>query len=233
MTGKGVLIIDDEEPIRNFLRIALSGQSYEISEAASGKDGLAVARARQPDVIILDLGLPDIDGIEITRLFREWTQTPIIILSVRGSENDKIKALDAGADDYLTKPFSIRELLARLRVALRRAERTAIETIFTIGDLKIDVDKRLVTLGGKKVQLTPHEYGILKTLVMQSDKVITHRQLMNEVWGYGLEQEFHLLRVNVSNLRRKLELDPNHPKYIITESGVGYRINSNQETSIV
>jgi two-component system KDP operon response regulator KdpE len=202
----------------------LSGQLYEISEAASGKEGLIAARDEKPDVIILDLGLPDIDGVEVTRLIREWTQTPIIILSVRGSENDKIFALDAGADDYLTKPFSIRELLARLRVALRRAERPTSETIFTIEDLIVDVDKRLVTLGGKEVQLTPHEYAILKTLVIHSGKVITHRQLFNEVWGYGLDQEFHLLRVNVSNLRRKIELDPSHPKYITTESGVGYRL---------
>jgi two-component system KDP operon response regulator KdpE len=224
MSGERVLIIDDEEPIRHFLRVALSGQLYEISEAASGKEGLIAARDEKPDVIILDLGLPDIDGVEVTRLIREWTQTPIIILSVRGSENDKIFALDAGADDYLTKPFSIRELLARLRVSLRRAERPTSEAIFTIGDLIVDVDKRLVTLGGKEVQLTPHEYGILKTLVMHSGKVITHRQLFNEVWGYGLDQESHLLRVNVSNLRRKLEIDPSHPKYITTESGVGYRL---------
>ena len=224
MSGERVLIIDDQEPIRHFLRVALSGQLYEISEAASGKEGLIAARDEKPDVIILDLGLPDIDGVEVTRLIREWTQTPIIILSVRGSENDKIFALDAGADDYLTKPFSIRELLARLRVALRRAELPASETIFTIGDLKVDVDKRMVTLGGKEVQLTPHEYGILKTLVMHSGNVITHRQLFNEVWGYGLDQESHLLRVNVSNLRRKLEIDPSHPKYITTESGVGYRL---------
>jgi two-component system KDP operon response regulator KdpE len=224
MSGERVLIIDDEEPIRHFLRVALSGQLYEISEAASGKEGLIAARDEKPDVIILDLGLPDIDGVEVTRLIREWTQTPIIILSVRGSENDKIFALDAGADDYLTKPFSIRELLARLRVALRRTERPTSETIFTIGDLIVDVDKRLVTLGGKEVQLTPHEYAILKTLVTHSGKVITHRQLFNEVWGYGLDQEYHLLRVNVSNLRRKIELDPSHPKYITTESGVGYRL---------
>ena len=224
MSGERVLIIDDEEPTRHFLRVALSGQLYEISEAASGKEGLIAARDEKPDVIILDLGLPDIDGVEVTRLIREWTQTPIIILSVRGSENDKIFALDAGADDYLTKPFSIRELLARLRVSLRRAERPTSEAIFTIGDLIVDVDKRLVTLGGKEVQLTPHEYGILKTLVMHSGKVITHRQLFNEVWGYGLDQESHLLRVNVSNLRRKLEIAPSHPKYITTESGVGYRL---------
>jgi two-component system KDP operon response regulator KdpE len=224
MSSERVLIIDDEEPIRHFLRVALSGQLYEISEAASGKEGLIAARDEKPDVIILDLGLPDIDGVEVTRLIREWTQTPIIILSVRGSENDKISALDAGADDYLTKPFSIRELLARLRVALRRAERPTSEIIFTIEDLIVDVDKRLVTLGGKEVQLTPHEYAILKTLVIHSGKVITHRQLFNEVWGYGLDQEFHLLRVNVSNLRRKIEIDPSHPKYITTESGVGYRL---------
>ena len=208
----------------DFLRVALSGQSYEISEAASGKEGLIAVRDDKPDIIILDLGLPDIDGVEVTRLIREWTQTPIIILSVRGSENDKIMALDAGADDYLTKPFSIGELLARLRVALRRADQQASETIFTIGNLIVDVDKRLVTLGDKEVQLTPHEYAILKTLVTHSDKVITHRQLFNEVWGYGLDQEFHLLHVNVSNLRRKIELDPSHPKYITTESGVGYRL---------
>jgi len=228
-----ILIIDDEEQIRRLLEITLSANHYKISEASTGKEGISLASSIQPGLIILDLGLPDADGLDILKKLREWYQKPVIILSARNSENDIIKALDLGANDYLTKPFSIRELLARLRVALRRAERPTSETIFTIEDLIVDVDKRLVTLGGKEVQLTPHEYGILKTLVMQSDKVITHRQLMNEVWGYGLEQEFHLLRVNVSNLRRKLELDPNHPKYIITESGVGYRINSNPETSIV
>ena len=233
MSDKRVLIIDDEEPIRNFLRIALSGQSYEISEAASGKDGLAVARTKHPDIIILDLGLPDIDRIEIIHATQGMKQTPIIILSVRGLKMIKSWLWTLGLMTTLTKPFSIPELLARLRVALRRADRPTNETIFIIGDLKVDVDKRLVTLGSRKIQLTPHEYGILKTLVMHSGKVITHRQLMNEVWGYGLEQEFHILHVNISNLRRKLKLDPNHPKYITTESGVGYRMNSNLETSII
>jgi two-component system, OmpR family, KDP operon response regulator KdpE len=224
MSGERVLIIDDEESIRRFLRLALGAQSYQIVEAATGKEGIATAGAQKFDVIILDLGLPDMDGVEVTRLLRQWTQTPIIILSVRGSESDKIAALDAGADDYLTKPFGIGELLARLRAALRRAIQPAGEPVFTAGTLKVDIAMRMVIVADKEVQLTPNEYGILKTLVTHAGKVLTHHQLLKEVWGYGYQQEFHLLHVNISNLRRKIEPDPARPVHIITEPGVGYRL---------
>ena len=224
MSGENVLVIDDEEPVRRFLRVALGGQSYRVIEAATGKDGITAVAVRKPDVIILDLGLPDLDGVEVTRLLRQTTQTPVIILSVRGSENDKIAALDAGADDYLTKPFGIGELLARLRAALRRATQPPDEAVFTSGALMVDGLKRLVTVDGKEVQLTPHEYGILKTLVTYAGRVITHHHLLKEVWGTGFENEYHLLHVNVSNLRRKIERDPTRPIHLITEPGVGYRL---------
>jgi two-component system KDP operon response regulator KdpE len=226
VSGESVLVIDDEEPVRRFLRVALGGQSYQVIEAATGKDGIRAVEVQKPDVIILDLGLPDLDGVEVTRLLRQTTQTPVIILSVRGSENDKIAALDAGADDYLTKPFGIGELLARLRAALRRATQPPDEAIFTSGALMVDGLKRLVTVDGKEVQLTPHEYGILKTLVTYAGKVITHHHLLKEVWGPGFENEYHLLHVNVSNLRRKIETDPTRPIHLITEPGVGYRLKS-------
>lgn len=224
MSGENVLVIDDEEPVRRFLRVALGGQSYRVIEAATGKDGITAVAVRKPDVIILDLGLPDLDGVEVTRLLRQTTQTPVIILSVRGSEKDKIAALDAGADDYLTKPFGIGELLARLRAALRRATQPPDEAVFTSGALMVDGLKRLVTVDGKEVQLTPHEYGILKTLVTYAGRVITHHHLLKEVWGTGFENEYHLLHVNVSNLRRKIERDPTRPIHLITEPGVGYRL---------
>ena len=226
MSGESVLVIDDEEPVRRFLRVALGGQSYQVIEAATGKDGIRAVEVQKPDVIVLDLGLPDLDGVEVTRLLRQTTQTPVIILSVRGSENDKIAALDAGADDYLTKPFGIGELLARLRAALRRATQPLDEAMFTSGALMVDGLKRLVTVDGKEVQLTPHEYGILKTLVTYAGKVITHHHLLKEVWGPGFENEYHLLHVNVSNLRRKIEPDPTRPIQLITEPGVGYRLKS-------
>ena len=228
MSSESVLVIDDEEPVRRFLRVALGGQYYQVIEAATGKEGIIMSAAQKPDVIILDLGLPDIDGVELTKILRQSTQTPIIILSVRGSENDKIAALDAGADDYLTKPFGIVELLARLRVALRRAIQPADEFVFNVGTLNVDMSKRLVTVEGKEVQLTPHEYGILRTLVLHTGKVITHHYLLKEVWGYGFENEFHLLHVNVSNLRRKIEPDSARPIHIISEPGVGYRLNSEE-----
>ena len=226
MSGESVLVIDDEEPVRRFLRVALGGQSYRVIEAATGKDGITVVAVRKPDVIILDLGLPDLDGVEVTRLLRQTTQTPVIILSVRGSENDKIAALDAGVDDYLIKPFGIGELLARLHAALRRATQPPNEAMFTSGALMVDGLKLLVTVDGKEVQLTPHEYGILKTLVTYAGKVITHHHLLKEVWGPGFENEYHLLHVNVSNLRRKIEPDPTRPIQLITEPGVGYRLKS-------
>ena len=182
--------------------------------------------ANRPDLVILDLGLPDLDGIEVTRLLREWTHIPIIILSVRGQETDKIAALDAGADDYLTKPFGVGELLARMRVALRRAGQSGDEPVFTSGDLMVDLTRRVVTVAGHEVQLTPTEYDLLRVLVTHAGKVLTHHQLLREVWGMGYEQEMHMLRVNISNLRRKIEPDPSRPRYIVTEPGVGYRLRA-------
>jgi two-component system KDP operon response regulator KdpE len=224
--GPRVFIVDDEQAIRRFLRLTLTSQGYTVFEASSGLEALTTTANYKPDVIILDLGLPDMDGCDVTLLFRQWTQIPIIILSVRGSESDKIKALDAGADDYLTKPFSTGELLARLRANLRRTSQAASEPIFTNGDLVMDLPKRVVTLAGHEVQLTPTEYDLLKTLVTYAGKVVTHHQLLREVWGKAYEQELHILHVNVSNLRHKIEPDPTRPRFIITEPGVGYRLKT-------
>jgi two-component system, OmpR family, KDP operon response regulator KdpE len=223
-----VLIVDDEDSIRRFLRVTLTAQAYTVLEAASGNKAISMVAEVMPDVLILDLGLPDIDGVEVTRLLREWTQMPIIILSVRGTESDKIAALDAGADDYLTKPFGVGELLARLRAALRRAAKTRDEPVFTCGGLKVDLSRRLVTIAGEEVSLTPNEYGLLRLLVTQAGKVLTHRHLLREIWGAEYGDEFHMLHVNISNLRRKIEPDPARPQIIITEPGVGYRLKINE-----
>ena len=227
MSNVKVLVVDDEDAIRRFLRVALASQSYTLFESASGQEALSRVAENKPDLIILDLGLPDIDGIEVTRLLREWTQIPIIILSVRGSESDKIAALDAGADDYLTKPFSVGELLARLRAALRRSAQTSSEPVFTIGSLKVDLVRRFVTIEDREVQLTPNEYELLRLFVIHAGKVLTHRYLLREVWGVEYGDEFHMLHVNISNLRRKIESDSARPRFIITEPGVGYRLRMN------
>lgn len=219
-----VLVVDDEKSIRRFLNVILTSQAYTVFEACSGQDALSSCAANKPDIVILDLGLPDIDGVEVTRLLRKWTQIPIIILSVRGSERDKIATLDAGADDYLTKPFGAGELLARLRTALRRSVQPLIEPIFTSGDLKVDLVRRIVTIAGVGVQLTPNEYELLRALVTHVGRVLTHHQLLREVWGAEYEQESHILHVNISNLRRKIEPNPTRPVHIITEPGVGYRL---------
>jgi two-component system KDP operon response regulator KdpE len=221
-----VLVVDDEQAIRRFLRVTLTSQAYMVIEAASGQDALSSAAADKPDIVILDLGLPDIDGIEVTRLLRQWAQMPIIILSVRGSESNKIAALDAGADDYLTKPFGIRELLARLRAALRRMARPVGEPVFTSGDLKVDLVRRIVNVAGHEVQLTPTEYGLLRVLVTHAGKVLTHRYILHEVWGAEYGEESHMLHVNISNLRRKIEPNPSRPQFIITEPGIGYRLRT-------
>ncbi len=218
-----VLVIDDEAPIRRYLRTALGVQGLTVYEAANGLDAINAVLTYRPDIIILDLGLPDIDGIEVTRRLREWSQTPIIILSVREAEQDKIAALDAGADDYLTKPFGTGELLARMRVALRKQSTNPNEPIFQFRDLVVDFSRRLVTMNQKEVQLTPTEYDLLKILVTHAGKVITHRQLLRQVWGEGYN-DMHLLRVNISNLRGKIEPDSARPTYINTEPGVGYRL---------
>ena len=222
-TNQRILVVDDEAPIRRYLRAALSAQGFNVYESASGEEALQAVLSHRPDIIILDLGLPDIDGIEVTRRLREWSQTPIIILSVREAEQDKIAALDAGADDYLTKPFGTGELLARMRVALRKQSSAANEPVFESNGLSMDFARRLVTANGQEVQLTPTEYDLLKILVTHAGKVITHRQLLRHVWGDGYD-DMHILRVNISNLRGKIEPDPSRPTYIHTEPGVGYRL---------
>lgn len=225
--GARVLVIDDEPAIRRFLRASLGARGYELYEAATGSEGIQSVPIHHPDIVILDLGLPDMDGLEVVRSLREWTQTPILILSVREQESDKITALDAGADDYLTKPFGVGELLARIRVALRRAHAPETGAVFKAGDLEVDLARRIVCLNGKRVQLTPTEYDLLKVLIRHADKVLTHRYLIREVWGGTCyEDDMHLLRVNVSNLRRKLETDSARPRHILTEPGVGYRLRA-------
>ena len=221
--GLKVLVVDDEIAIQRFLRVALNGQGFIVSEANTGQAALQAITINRPDLVILDLGLPDMDGIEVTRRTREWSKVPIIILSVREQEDDKIAALDAGADDYLTKPFGMGELLARIRTVLRRQNSGSSEPVFSIEGLVVDLANRLVTMNGTEVQLTPTEYDILRALVIHAGKVLTNRQLLKQVWGEGYD-DLHILRVNVSNLRHKLEPDPSRPTYIHTEPGVGYRL---------
>lgn len=223
-TGPRILVVDDEQAIRRFLRTSLIANGYTVFEAATGQEALAGVTNHRPDVVILDLGLPDMDGLEVTKCLREWTQTPIIILSVRGQETDKIAALDAGADDYLTKPFGVGELIARLRVALRHMTQSDDEPVFTSGSLTVDLVRRLVTVAGQEVQLTPTEYDLLRVLVTHSGRVLTHQQLLRQVWGFGYENEVHILRVHIYNLRHKLESNPARPQHIITEPGIGYRL---------
>jgi two-component system KDP operon response regulator KdpE len=221
-----VLIVDDERAIRRFLRASLSAHGYAVFEASTGQEALSAMLGDRPDLIILDLGLPDLDGLEVTRQLREWTQTPIIVLSVREEEATKVAALDVGADDYLTKPFGMAELMARIRVALRHADQPAGEPVFEVGDLRVDRARRQVLVAGNAIVLTPTEYDLLRVLVQNAGKVLTHRQLLRQVWGLGYELETHLLQVNVSNLRRKIEPDPSRPSYILTEVGVGYRLRA-------
>jgi two-component system KDP operon response regulator KdpE len=220
-----ILVVDDEPAILRFLRASLASLGT-VFEAATGREAISAVTANRPDLVILDLGLPDIDGVEVTRLLREWTRIPIVILSVRGSERDKIAALDAGADDYLTKPFGVGELMARVRVALRHAQGGNSEPVFTVGGLVVDRTRRRVTLDAREIQLTPTEYDLLRALVNQAGRVLTHRQLLREVWGAEYELDTHTLRVNISNLRRKIEPDPARPRYLMTEPGVGYRLRS-------
>jgi two-component system KDP operon response regulator KdpE len=227
-SGPRIVIIDDERAIRRFLRTVLEARDYQVYEAASGEDGLVTVAQHRPDIVILDLGLPGIDGIEVTQRLREWSEIPIIILSVREQEQDKIAALDAGADDYLTKPFGAGELMARLRAALRRITRPGTEPIFTVKDLTVDLTRRLVRRSGEEIQLTPTEYDLLRVLVSNAGKVVTHQQLLHQVWGDAYRGEFHLLRVNVSNLRHKLEPEPSRPRYIVTEPGIGYRMRDEE-----
>lgn len=220
-----LLVVDDERPIRRFLNASL-GSQYTVIEASNGADALAAAVSSHPDAILLDIGIPDLDGIQLTRRIREWSQVPIIILSVRDQEQDKIAALDAGADDYLVKPFGIGELMARLRVALRRAAMPEHEPVYQVDGLVVDLARRIVSLDGQAVGLTPTEYDILRVLVQHAGKVMTHQQLIRSVWGDNFEAEAHLLRVNVSNLRRKIETDPSRPRHLLSEPGVGYRLKA-------
>lgn len=219
-----VLVVDDEAAIRRFLYASLTAHGYHVYQADSGQGALQGVIEHRPDVVILDLGLPDLDGIEVVRLLRQWTQIPIVILSVREHEQDKVSALDAGADDYVTKPFAMGELLARLRTAVRHAAGAPAEPVFVSDGLKVDLGRRTVIVDGREVQLTPTEYDLLRVLVNHAGKVLTHRHLLREVWGLAYEDEKHLLRVNISNLRRKIEADANRPHYILSEPGVGYRL---------
>lgn len=219
-----ILIIDDELAIRRFLHTVLSSEDFSLLEAENGHAGLAAAATFKPDIILLDLGLPDLDGIEVITRIREWSQVPIIVLSVREHESDKVAALNAGADDYLTKPFGVGELLARIRAALRRSLQEVPEPIYTSNDLQVDLTRRLVSIQGEEVSLTPTEYDILRLMVTHAGKVLTHSQILKQVWGIAYLEQPHVLRVNISNLRRKIESDPSRPRHIITEPGVGYRL---------
>ena len=222
-----ILLIEDEPQMRRFLRTALTTNDYRLVEAETAKEGLAQAAARNPDVILLDLGLPDRDGLDVTRELREWTGTPIIVLSARGREQDKVAALDVGADDYLTKPFGVEELLARIRVALRHAALppgAAPEPIFEAGVLRVDLAERRVWRQREEIHLTPTEYKLLATLVRHAGKVLTHRQLLKEVWGANYVNQSHYVRVYLAQLRQKIEPDPARPRLLMTEPGVGYRL---------
>lgn len=226
MADPAVVVIEDEAEIRRFLRVTLHAQGYRLFEAATGADGLVEAATRQPDVVIVDLGLPDADGLEVIRRLREWSSVPIIVLSARGGERDKVTALDAGADDYVEKPFGTDELLARVRVALRHGAGGSRDTdaVFTIDGLIVDQARRVVSVDGHEVHLTPIEYKLLTILVHHAGKVLTHRQLLREVWGPTHVEHAHYLRVYMAQLRRKIERDPAQPRYLLTEPGVGYRL---------
>jgi two-component system KDP operon response regulator KdpE len=224
-----VLLIEDEPQMRRFLRAALENEAYRLVEAATARDGLAQAAGQNPDIILLDLGLPDGDGIDLTRRIREWAATPIVVISARGQERDKVAALDAGADDYLTKPFGVGELLARMRVALRHAARGAgqpEEPVFAVGELRVDRERRRVHVGEREVHLTPLEYKLLAALVRHAGKVLTHGHLLKEVWGTHAVTQTPTLRVHMTQLRHKLERDPAQPRYLLTETGVGYRLRA-------
>ena len=222
-----VLVVEDDPKIRHVLRAALVSQGYRLLEAATGQEGLTLAASHRPNLLILDLGLPDMDGLDVLRQVREWASVPILVLSARGKERDKVLALDAGADDYVTKPFGMGELTARMRVALRHAatrDSGQVEEAVTIGDLAVDFARREVRLAGKRIDLTPIEYKLLSVLVKNAGKVITHRQLLLEVWGPAFENQAHYVRVYMKRLREKLEPIPARPRYLLSEPGVGYRL---------
>ena len=224
--GVRILVVDDEAAILRFLKTVLDSEGFCVYKAENGSLGIASAVAVRPDLILLDLGLPDIDGLEVIRRIREWSKVPIIVLSVREREDDKVMALDAGADDYLTKPFGAGELLARIRASLRRALHDVPQPVYKIEDLEVDLVRRRVLVAGLEIQLTPTEYDLLRLLVTNAGKVLTHRQILKQIWGAGYIEQPHVLRVNISNLRRKVEKDSSRPRYILTEVGVGYRLKA-------
>jgi two-component system, OmpR family, KDP operon response regulator KdpE len=225
--GLHILVVDDEVQIRHFLKISLEANGYRVYETDNGEDAIQKTAQLRPDLLILDMGLPGMDGLEVLRRLRQWTKTPVIILSVRDSDRDKVAALDAGADDYLVKPFSIDELMARMRAAQRHSQPELEMQIFTSGNLQVDFSRRIVTVRGEPVKLTPTEYAILRLLIQNAGKVLTHRQILREVWGPEYENETHYLRVYFAQLRQKIEDDPALPKILLTESGVGYRLGTN------
>lgn len=223
-----ILVIDDESQIQRFLKIALEGSGYEVLLADNGQQGLELASLQSPDLILLDLGLPDMGGMEVLKRLREWTRVPVLILSVQEQERDKVAALDRGADDYLSKPFGVQELLARIRVALRhsteRSSKTETSYLYQMGDLKIDLAGHQIWKNDQSLKLTKTEFKLLALLIQHAGKVLTHRQILREIWGAEYTGETHYLQVYISQLRRKLEVDPSQPQLILTESGVGYRL---------
>lgn len=220
-----VLVVEDEPQMRRFLRASLDTQGFRVLEATTAKEAVELATGHAPDVILMDLGLPDEDGIALTRRIRGWSEVPIVVISARGREDDKVEALDAGADDYLTKPFGVRELHARLRVALRhRKDTAATETERTFGDVRVDFTRRVVTKANAEVHLTPTEYNLLALLLRSEGKVLTHRHILKEVWGPAYANQTHYVRVHMAELRKKIEDTPAHPRFLVTEPGVGYRL---------
>lgn len=222
--GPLILIVDDEIQIRRFLRISLEANGYRVDETALGTDAISKTAQSHPDLVILDMELPDMYGLDVLKRLREWTHIPVIILSVRDDDSDKVSALDAGADDYLTKPFSVDELLARIRTAQRHAQPNQEEAIFTSGQLEVDLSHRLVMVDGQVIKLTPTEYALLRFMIQHAGKVLTHQQILKAVWGLEYIHETHYLRVYFAQLRQKIEREPNFPQIIITESGIGYRL---------
>jgi two-component system KDP operon response regulator KdpE len=219
-----ILLIEDDPQIRRFLRAALTAEGYRLHEAETARDGIVEATTQRPDFILLDLGLPDQDGLEVIRVVRQWSTVPILVLSARGMEKDKIQALDLGADDYVPKPFTVGELLARIRAGLRRHSTASAGTIFQFGRTEVDLENRVVKVGGEQVHLTPNEYKLLQVLIKHAGKVLTQRQLLSEIWGPNATEQAQYLRVYIAQLRRKLEENPARPRYLHTEPGVGYRL---------
>jgi len=230
-TGPLVLVVEDEPQMRRFLRASLSAHGYRLVEATSAEEAMRHASSHNPDLVLLDLGLPDLDGVALTKRLREWSRKPIVVVSARGREDDKVDAFDAGADDYLTKPFGLGELLARMRVALRHAEQATLPTgeqVLELGDLRIDLARREVTKAGREVHLTPIEYKLLTLLAKNAGRVLTHRQILLDVWGPSYATQTHYVRVHMAELRKKIETEPARPKLIVTEPGVGYRMKDRE-----